>query len=101
MRDEARAGRFAPDIVDAVLAGAGQPAQPTDAARPAGLSEREVEVLSLVIRGLSNRQMAEVLFVSPKTVDHHIQHIYDKIGVSTRVGATLFALQHGLVYDSP
>jgi DNA-binding NarL/FixJ family response regulator len=37
--------------------------------------------------------------VSPKTVDHHIQHIYDKIGVSTRVGATLFALQHGLVED--
>jgi DNA-binding NarL/FixJ family response regulator len=61
------------------------------------LSEREVEVLGLVIRGLTNRQMAEVLFVSPKTVDHHIQHIYDKIGVSTRVGATLFALQHGLV----
>ena len=49
--------------------------------------------------GLSNRQMAEALFVSPKTVDHHIQHIYDKIGVSTRVGATLFALQHGLVED--
>ena len=43
--------------------------------------------------------MAEALFVSPKTVDHHIQHIYDKIGVSTRVGATLFALQHGLVED--
>jgi HD-GYP domain-containing protein (c-di-GMP phosphodiesterase class II) len=101
VRDEARAGRFAPGTVEAVLAGAGQPAQPTKAARPAGLSEREVEVLSLVIRGLSNRQMAEVLFVSPKTVDHHIQHIYDKIGVSTRVGATLFALQHGLVDDRP
>jgi HD-GYP domain-containing protein (c-di-GMP phosphodiesterase class II) len=101
VRDEARAGRFATDIVDALLAGAGHPAQPRHVARPAGLSEREVEVLSLVIRGLSNRQMAEVLFVSPKTVDHHIQHIYDKIGVSTRVGATLFALHHGLVDDSP
>ena len=56
-------------------------------------------MLGLVIRGLSNRQMAEALFVSPKTVDHHIQHIYDKIGVSTRVGATLFALRHGLIAD--
>ena len=73
--------------------------QAANSVRPAGLSEREVEVLGLVIRGLSNRQIAEALFVSPKTVDHHIQHIYDKIGVSTRVGATLFALQHGLVED--
>ena len=84
-------------VVEAVLTAGGHPAPPIRSVRPAGLSEREVEVLRLVIRGLSNRQMAEALFVSPKTVDHHIQHIYDKIGVSTRVGATLFALQHGLV----
>jgi DNA-binding NarL/FixJ family response regulator len=45
--------------------------------------------------------MAELLFISPKTVDHHVQHIYDKLGVSTRVGATLFALQHGLVRETP
>ena len=86
-------------VVEAVLTANGHPAPPQRSVRPAGLSEREVEVLGLVIRGLSNRQMAEALFVSPKTVDHHIQHIYDKIGVSTRVGATLFALQHGLVKD--
>lgn len=97
LRNEARLGRFDSEVVDAVLAAAGQRALPNRRDRPAGLSEREVEVLGLVIRGLSNRQMAEVLVVSPKTVDHHIQHIYDKIGVSTRVGATLFALQHGLV----
>jgi DNA-binding NarL/FixJ family response regulator len=53
--------------------------------------------LRLAVQGLSNRQIGEALFVSPKTVGHHIQHIYDKIGVSTRVGATLFALQHGLI----
>ena len=99
LRGEARLGKFDSPVVEAVLAGAGQPGPPRRKVRPAGLSEREVEVLGLVIRGLSNRQMAEVLFVSPKTVDHHIQHIYDKIGVSTRVGATLFALQHGLVAD--
>jgi DNA-binding NarL/FixJ family response regulator len=45
--------------------------------------------------------MADELFVSPKTVDHHVQHIYDKLAVSTRVGATLFALQHGLVESTP
>jgi DNA-binding NarL/FixJ family response regulator len=41
--------------------------------------------------------MADVLFISPKTVGHHVQHIYDKLGISTRVGATLFALQHGVI----
>ena len=99
LRGEARLGKFDPEVVEAVLMAGGHPAQRQRSVRPAGLSEREVEVLGLVIRGLSNRQMAEALFVSPKTVDHHIQHIYDKIGVSTRVGATLFALKHGLVED--
>ena len=96
VRDEARLGKLDPEAVDAVLAASGQRSIPKRRERPAGLSEREVEVLGLLIRGLSNRQMAEALFVSPKTVGHHIQHIYDKIGVSSRVGATLFALQHGL-----
>jgi DNA-binding NarL/FixJ family response regulator len=97
LRGDARLGKFDSHVVEAVLTAGGHPAPPIRSVRPAGLSEREVEVLGLVIQGLSNRQMAEALFVSPKTVDHHIQHIYDKIGVSTRVGATLFALQHGLV----
>jgi DNA-binding NarL/FixJ family response regulator len=99
LRGEARLGKLDSEVVEAVLTAGGHPAQRQHSARPAGLSEREIEVLGLVVRGLSNRQMAEALFVSPKTVDHHIQHIYDKIGVSTRVGATLFALQHGLVED--
>ena len=99
LRRSARVGMFDSEVVEAVLTAGGHPAHPQPSVRPAGLSEREVEALGLVIRGLSNRQMAEALFVSPKTVDHHIQHIYDKIGVSTRVGATLFALQHGLVED--
>ncbi len=84
------------DVVAAILVAAGHPMLAKKRERPAGLSDREVEVLSLVVRGLSNREMAEVLFLSPKTVGHHIERIYDKIGASTRVGATLFALQHEL-----
>jgi len=93
---QARGGQLDGDAVKAVLAAAGHQLEPKRHERPAGLSEREVEVLCLAVTGLSNRQMGEALFVSPKTVGHHIQHIYDKIGVSTRVGATLFALHHGL-----
>ena len=65
--------------------------------RPAGLSERECEVLGLLARGLATKQVARRLGISPKTCDHHIQRVYVKAGVSTRAGATLFALEHGLV----
>jgi DNA-binding NarL/FixJ family response regulator len=63
----------------------------------AGLSEREVEVLRLLARGNTIKQMARLLYVSDKTVDNHVQHIYTKIGVSTRAGATLFAMEHDLL----
>jgi DNA-binding CsgD family transcriptional regulator len=92
---EAEAGRLAPEAVKAVLAAAGQPHRP--APRPAGLSERECEVLGLIARGMATKQVARRLGISPKTCDHHIQRLYGKIGVSTRAGATLFALEHGLV----
>jgi DNA-binding NarL/FixJ family response regulator len=65
----------------------------------AGLTDREIEVLRLVARGHSNRQMAALLHVSERTIHHHIEHIYDKIDVSTRAGATLFAMQHNLLND--
>ena len=64
---------------------------------PAGLSEREVAVVRLAAQGRSNREMAKQLCIAEKTVGHHIQHIYNKIGVSTRAAATLFALQHDLL----
>ena len=64
---------------------------------PAGLSEREVEVLRLLARGLPDKQIARTLVVSPRTVHHHVEHIYDKLGVSTRAAATLFAMQHELL----
>ncbi len=96
LRGEVRAGRLDGDAVHAVLAEAGHRVPRTRRVRPAGLSEREVEVLRLIARGLSNRDMAEQLYVSPDTVKHHIQHIYDKIGLSTRAGATLYAVENNL-----
>ena len=64
---------------------------------PAGLTAREVEVLRLLARGLSNKQIATRLVITPKTVGNHVEHIYAKIGASTRTGASLFAMQHGLL----
>jgi DNA-binding CsgD family transcriptional regulator len=64
---------------------------------PAGLTAREVEVLRLLARGLSNKEIAEKLVISPKTAGNHIEHIYAKIDASTRVAASMFAMQHGLL----
>jgi DNA-binding NarL/FixJ family response regulator len=64
---------------------------------PAGLSEREVDVLRLVARGMSNREVAGQLFISRRTAEHHVQNIYAKIGSSTRAAAAMFAMEHGLL----
>lgn len=64
---------------------------------PADLTDREVEVLRLLARGLSRRRMADQLVLSEHTVRHHLEHIYAKVGVGTRVGATLFAIEHDLL----
>ena len=87
---------FAPDVVDAVLAELGVPT-PVPPERRRGLSDREVEVLRLVARGLTNKEVANALDLSPKTVGHHLEKIFAKVGVTTRAGATLFAMQHGLL----
>ncbi len=94
---ESKAGRFDPEVVEAVLGAAGHPVRPRRKKSTLDLSQREVEVLRLLARGLSNRQIAGELFISVKTVGHHVQHIYTKCGVSTRAGATLFALQNNLL----
>jgi HD-GYP domain-containing protein (c-di-GMP phosphodiesterase class II) len=91
---DAQAGRLPPEAANAVLVAAGQPRR--QVRRPAGLSERECQVLGLLARGLATKQVAHRLGISPKTCDHHIQHVYSKVGVSTRAGATVFALEHGL-----
>ncbi len=61
------------------------------------LSAREREVLALVVRGESNRQIAAALFLSEKTVARHVSNIFGKIGVNSRAAATSYAYQHGLV----
>ena len=65
--------------------------------RPARLTERELEVLLALVRGGSNRQIAEDLGISAKTVGHHVQHVYEKAGVRSRAAATLWAVQQRLV----
>jgi DNA-binding CsgD family transcriptional regulator len=65
-------------------------------AYPAGLSVREVEVLRLVAQGMTDRQVAEQLFLSPRTINQHLRSIYNKLGVSSRAAASTFAVQHGL-----
>jgi HD-GYP domain-containing protein (c-di-GMP phosphodiesterase class II)/DNA-binding CsgD family transcriptional regulator len=67
------------------------------AQNPGGLSHREVDVLRLAARGFTTQEIADRLFIAPKTADHHIQHIYDKINVSTRAAAALWAMQNAVV----
>ena len=69
------------------------------AERPAGLSEREVEVLALVARGLTNKEIAGALDISVRTAGHHVEHIFAKIGVTTRAAAGLYAMQNDLMSD--
>jgi HD-GYP domain-containing protein (c-di-GMP phosphodiesterase class II) len=92
---EAGAGRLDADAVTAVVEAAGRPAPRLE--RWAGLTAREAEVVGMLARGLQTKQVAASLGISVKTADHHIQNAYRKIGVSTRAGATLFAMEHGLV----
>ena len=98
LRQEAVSGRLDPDAVDAVLGAAGHRVRRRREG-PAGLTQREVEVLVLLARGLSNKEIGARLVVSPRTVGHHVEHVYRKIGCSTRAAASLFAMQNGLLPD--
>ncbi|HLJ08462.1 MAG TPA: LuxR C-terminal-related transcriptional regulator, partial [Acidimicrobiia bacterium] len=96
LRAMAAAGRLDGEAVERVLAAAGH----RRLARPqaaAGLTAREAEVLRLLALGLTTRQVADRLVISPKTADHHIQHIYTKIGASTRGAAAVFAIEQGIL----
>ena len=97
LRSDVRAGKLDGEAVNAVLSEAGHRGPAVRRERPAGLSAREVEVLRLLSRGYSNREMSELLHISPDTVKHHVQHIYDKTSCASRAGATLFAMEHALL----
>jgi HD-GYP domain-containing protein (c-di-GMP phosphodiesterase class II)/DNA-binding CsgD family transcriptional regulator len=98
VRDEVKAGRLDGQAVDAVLQAAGHRVK-RRRDWPAGLTTREVEVLRLLARGLSNKQIAARLVISRKTASNHIEHIYTKIGVTNRALASLFAAKHRLIAD--
>ena len=96
LRREAQAGRIDGDAAEAVLAAAGHRVRARRDG-PAGLTAREVEVLRLLAQGLSNKEIAQRLVISPKTAGTHIEHIYAKIDASSRATASVFAVQHGLL----
>jgi HD-GYP domain-containing protein (c-di-GMP phosphodiesterase class II)/DNA-binding CsgD family transcriptional regulator len=87
------AGALSPQAVDAVLGA--NPVRSLDA--PSPLTERELEVLALVAKGLTNKEIGRSLDISPKTAGRHLEHVFEKLGVTTRAGATMVALQRGLV----
>jgi HD-GYP domain-containing protein (c-di-GMP phosphodiesterase class II) len=95
LRRKVRAGGLDTDAVAAVLAAAGHRVA-VKRELVAGLTEREIDVLRAIARGQSMKEIARTLGISPKTVDNHTQNVYAKIGVKTRGGATLFAIEHGL-----
>ncbi len=97
LRADAEAGRLDARAVSAVLEGAGQRPARKRGAWPAGLSDREVEVLRLLCTGLTVPDVAAQLHLSPKTVGRHVENIYGKTGVSTRASAALFAVQQGIL----
>jgi HD-GYP domain-containing protein (c-di-GMP phosphodiesterase class II)/DNA-binding CsgD family transcriptional regulator len=96
LRADARAGKLDAEAVTAVLAAAGHDV-PRRREWPAGLTNREVDVLRLLASGHSSKQIAAELVITPKTARNHIEHIYAKIKTSSRVGASLFATEHGLL----
>jgi HD-GYP domain-containing protein (c-di-GMP phosphodiesterase class II) len=97
LQREVAAGRLDADAVDAVLAVAGHRVRERPRELPAGLTERELEVLLVLVRGGSNQRIADDLGISAKTVGHHIQHVYQKAGVRSRAAATVWAFENDLV----
>jgi HD-GYP domain-containing protein (c-di-GMP phosphodiesterase class II) len=94
---ETEEGRLDREAVDAVLSAAGHYVRERPRELPAGLTERELEVLLVLVHGSSNSQIAEELGISAKTVGHHVQHVYEKAGVRSRAAATVWAFEHDLV----
>jgi HD-GYP domain-containing protein (c-di-GMP phosphodiesterase class II) len=97
LRREVEAGRLDKQATEFVIAAAGGKAESPRTLNPAGLTDREIDVLRLLCRGLTNRTVGDELFISAKTVGRHVENIYAKIGVSTRAGAAIYAMEHRLL----
>ncbi|TIT61037.1 MAG: HD domain-containing protein, partial [Mesorhizobium sp.] len=97
LRAAVRDGCICPDAAEAVLSFAGQQSRRALPRALAGMTAREIEVLRLIAAGLTAKEAARKLDISPKTADHHIQNVYSKIGVTTRAAAALYAVEHGLI----
>jgi HD-GYP domain-containing protein (c-di-GMP phosphodiesterase class II) len=95
VRREARAGRLDAESVEAVLLAAGHRAS-RRTPWPAGLTNREVEVLRLIAQGRSNREIAAELYIAEKTAGNHVERVYSKLGVNNRTQASLAAIDRGL-----
>jgi HD-GYP domain-containing protein (c-di-GMP phosphodiesterase class II) len=100
LRADVKGGRLDRDVVEAVLGVAGHRVRRRQEG-PAGLTAREIDVLRLLALGLSSKEISARLVIAPKTVRNHIEHIYTKIGATSRVTAGLYAVQHGLLPDEP
>ena len=93
----AEAERLDPDAAACGVATTGPRVRQRPRLLPGGLTYRELEVLLVLARGSSNREIAEALGISVKTVGHHVQHVYEKVGARSRVEATVWAFERGLV----
>lgn len=92
----AKSGRLCPTATRAVLEAAGH-VPPRRGPVPRGLTDREVEVLRLVAIGRTNAEIGSLLDMSPRTAQKHVANVYDKLGLSSRAAAALFAAEHGLL----
>lgn len=99
LQQEAKDGRLDLEVVNAALKAMGHKFKSLKLQLAGGLSQRELEVLRLIARGNTNKAIATKLNLSVKTVSHHVQHIYNKLDVSTRSAATLFAMQNDLLRE--
>jgi len=93
----AKRGELCPDAVGAVLGSAGHAVRSPE--RPSGLTDRELQVLRLLVQGLTNKEIATALDISTKTAGHHVQHVLEKLGVTTRAAATMIAMKAGIAPD--
>jgi DNA-binding NarL/FixJ family response regulator len=80
-----------------VIAAAAAPKAAPGAKGAANLSQREIEVLLVLAKGLRNREIAQALVISEKTVERHLENIYNKLDITSRTSAVVYAVQNGLI----